>query len=51
MSEWPHRGAFPHQHGDARGLVERIEAQLREGLKVKLDRSETAADLLRRRLG
>jgi hypothetical protein len=30
MSEWPHRGAFPHQHGDARGLLERIEAQLRE---------------------
>jgi hypothetical protein len=30
MSEWPHRGAFPHQHGDARGLIERIEVQLRE---------------------
>ncbi|HYB71025.1 MAG TPA: hypothetical protein VEH80_10150 [Candidatus Bathyarchaeia archaeon] len=30
MSEWPHHGAFPHQHGDRRGLMERIEAQLRE---------------------
>lgn len=33
MSEWPLRGAFPHQHGDARGLVERIEAQLRERIE------------------
>lgn len=24
------QGAFPHQHGDPRGLIERIEAQLRE---------------------
>ena len=38
MSEWPLRGAFPHQHGDARGLVERIEAQLR-------DRIEEAAEM------
>jgi len=30
MSEWPVHGAFPHQHGDARGLMERIQAQLRE---------------------
>jgi hypothetical protein len=30
MSEWPQHGAFPHQHGDARGLMERIEAQLRD---------------------
>lgn len=51
MSEWPLRGAFPHQHGDARGLVERIEAQLGErieeavemaALKLMVDlRSET----------
>ena len=33
MSEWPLRGAFPHQHGDARGLRERIEAQLRERIE------------------
>jgi hypothetical protein len=33
MSRWPLRGAFPHQHGDARGLVERIEAHLRERIE------------------
>ena len=33
MSESPRRGAFAHQHGDARGLVERIEAQLRERIE------------------
>lgn len=33
MSEWPVRGAFPHQHGDARGLIERIQAQLRERIE------------------
>jgi len=33
VSEWPHHGAFPHQHGDARGLMERIEAQLRERIE------------------
>ncbi len=33
MSEWPLRGAFPHQHGDARGLIERIEAHLRERIE------------------
>lgn len=37
MSEWPLRGAFPHQHGDARGLVERIEAQLRERLEEAVE--------------
>ncbi|HEY7040149.1 MAG TPA: hypothetical protein VID28_14910 [Methylomirabilota bacterium] len=37
MSEWPHHGAFPHQHGDARGLMERIEAQLRERLEEALE--------------
>ena len=30
MSPSPFPGAFPHQHHDPRGLVERIEAQLRE---------------------
>ena len=51
MSEWPLRGAFPHQHGDARGLLERIEAQLRErieeavemaALKIMVDRRAAA---------
>ncbi len=37
MSEWPLHGAFPHQHGDARGLVERIEAQLRERLEEAVE--------------
>ena len=37
MSEWPHRGAFPHQHGDARGLFERIEAQLRERIDEAIE--------------
>jgi hypothetical protein len=37
MSEWPFRGAFPHQHGDARGLLERIEAQLRERIEEAVE--------------
>jgi hypothetical protein len=37
VSEWPGRGAFPHQHGDARGLIERIEAQLRERLEEAVE--------------
>jgi hypothetical protein len=37
MSEWPLRGAFPHQHGDARGLVERIEAQLRDRIEEAVE--------------
>jgi len=37
MSEWPHRGAFPHQHGDARSLRERIEAQLRERIDEAIE--------------
>lgn len=37
MSEWPHHGAFPHQHGDARGLMERIEAQLRARIEEALE--------------
>ena len=51
MSESPFRGAFPHQHGDARGLLERIEAQLRErieeavemaAIKIMVDRRAAA---------
>ncbi len=30
-------GAFPHQHGDPRGLVERIQAQLRERIQEAVD--------------
>lgn len=37
MSEWPHHGAFPHQHGDARGLRERIDAQLRERIEEAVE--------------
>ena len=37
MTEWPHKGAFPHQHGDARGLLERIEAQLRERIEEAIE--------------
>lgn len=37
MSGPPLRGAFPHQHGDARGLVERIEAQLGERIEEAVE--------------
>ena len=37
MSEWPLRGAFPHQHGDPRGLMERIQAQLRERIEEAVE--------------
>ena len=37
MSEWPSRGAFPHQHGDPRGLIERIQAQLRERIEEAVE--------------
>lgn len=49
MSSSPSPGAFPHQHHDPRGLLERIEAQLRErieeaiemaGLKLMVDSRE-----------
>jgi hypothetical protein len=33
----PPSGAFPHQHGDPRGLVERIEAHLRERIAEAVD--------------
>jgi hypothetical protein len=37
MPDPPLRGAFPHQHHDPRGLVERIEAQIRERLEEALE--------------
>jgi hypothetical protein len=37
MPDSPLRGAFPHQHRDPRGLVERIEAQIRERLQEALE--------------
>jgi hypothetical protein len=51
MSAEPQPGAFRHQHDDPRGLIERIEAQLREriaeavemaGLKLMVDLRERA---------
>lgn len=49
MTSNPFPGAFPHQHQDPRGLIERIEVQLREriqeavemaGLKLMVDLRE-----------
>jgi hypothetical protein len=37
MTEPPVRGAFPHQHHDPRGLVARIEAQIRERLEEAVE--------------
>jgi hypothetical protein len=37
MSDGPPRGAFPHQHGDERGLIERIEAQLGERIEEAVE--------------
>jgi hypothetical protein len=37
MTEWPRRGAFPHQHGDGRGLIERIQAQLRDRIEEAVE--------------
>ena len=37
MTPAPPSGAFPHQHDDPRGLVERIEAQLRDRIADALD--------------
>jgi len=37
MSDPPLRGAFPHQHRDPRGLVERIEVQIRERLEEAIE--------------
>jgi hypothetical protein len=37
MTEPPSPGAYPHQHQDPRGLIERIEAQLRERIGEAVD--------------
>ncbi len=37
MSDTPFRGAFPHQHHDPRGLVERIQAQVRERIEEAIE--------------
>lgn len=37
MTGAPPSGAFPHQHDDPRGLVERIEAHLRERIAEAVD--------------
>jgi hypothetical protein len=44
MSERPFSGAFPHQHGDPRGLIERIQAQLRDRIEEAVEMA--ALDLL-----
>jgi hypothetical protein len=51
MNQPPGSGAFPHQHHDPRGLIERIEAQLRERIAEALDMAGLAmmVDLRRRR--
>ena len=36
MSEWA-PGAFPHQHGDARGLMDRIQAQIRDRIEEAVE--------------
>jgi hypothetical protein len=37
MTERAFSGAFPHQHGDPRGLIERIHAQLRERIEEAVE--------------
>lgn len=37
MTDRPFRGAFPHQHGDPRGLIARIHAQLCERLEEAVE--------------
>ena len=37
MTSTPSHGAFPHQHHDPRGLVARIEAQIRERLEEAVE--------------
>jgi hypothetical protein len=37
MSESPFRGAFPHQHHDPRGLLERIQAQIQERIEEAVE--------------
>ncbi len=50
MSADSFRGAFPHQHGDPRGLIERIHAQLRERIQeaVEMAGLELMVELRRR---
>lgn len=48
----PSPGAYPHQHHDPRGLVERIEAQLRERIGEAIDMAGLGLMVdLRRRQG
>ena len=37
MTSNPFPGAFPHPHADPRGLIERIEAQLRERIEEAIE--------------
>jgi hypothetical protein len=37
MSQSPFPGAFPHQHHDPRGLLERIQAQVRERIEEAVE--------------
>jgi hypothetical protein len=52
MTSTPFSGAYPHQHHDPRGLVERIEAQLGERIGEAVDMAGLALMVdLRRRHG
>jgi len=50
VTDQPFRGAFAHQHGDSRSLIERINAQLREriGEAVEMAGLELMVELRRR---
>ena len=50
MSDSPFRGAFGHQHGDPRGLLERVHAQLLERIQeaVEMAGLELMVELRRR---
>ena len=50
MTDTPFRGAFGHQHGDSRGLLERIQAQLQERIQeaVEMAGLELMVELRRR---
>jgi hypothetical protein len=51
VSASPFPRAFPHQHHDPRGLIERIEAQLRERIREAVDMAalKLMVDLRQRR--
>jgi len=49
MTERSFRGAFPHQHGDPRGLIERINAQLRERIEEAVEMAGLELMVERRR--